>query len=956
MGSAGSTIDTRRRVGRYRPTSGWLSGQPGEVLPFSTLRGEASGSLLVGRQHECAVLDELVSTVRRGRSKVLVVRGEPGIGKTTLLRYLCHHAPGCRVVSTTGVESEMELTYAGLQQLCEPFLAGLDRLPAPQQDALGVAFGLRAGDRPDRFLVGLAVSGLLSEAARERAVICVVDDAQWLDSASAQTLAFVARRLGAEAVAIVSAARVPSELSEVSDLPELVVEGLSDQDARTLLDAMVTGPLDEGIRTRFLSETRGNPLAMVQLPRGLTPEEVAGGFGEAGALTGRIEGSFRRRLESFPARTRQLLLVAAAHRGQDPVLVARAASHLGVGVEDAGPAIADGYVELEGQIRFCHPLARSMAYRTATTEERRTVHRLLAEVIDPAVDPDRRAWHRAQAVASLDEGVAADLEQSADRAQARGGVAAAASFLERAAELTPDPARRSQRALVAAEAKYQAAAPDRALRLLAITDAGPCEELTSARSQLLRAQIAGATGAGHDAPLLRAAKRLEPLDPSLARDTYRDAFYAALTAGRLAERGGMTEVAAAVRAVSPSPATAGAPGLLLDGLAGVVSDGYAVGAPVLQRAVAGFRAVDDVTDAVLSWLPLACRMSHDVWDEVSWCELSARLVQLARQRGSLSVLTTAILLGLGYHMFAGDIDAAAAMAEEAETVARATRTPLAPYGALSVAAWRGQADRTATLIAGATAEVTARGEGQWITAAAWATALVNNAVGRYDVALAAAERASEHLDELGLATWSMVELTEAAARLGSPERADRAMVRLSEIADACRTDWILGVHARLRGLISTDSSAEDSFREAIERLRRTAIRTELARAHLVYGEWLRRRSRRVDARHQLRAAWDMFAAMGLDGFAERARRELLATGETVRKRTVDTVIELTAQELQIARLAVSGRTNPEIGTQLFISPRTVEWHLRKVFAKLGVTSRRELRDALHESVAPSTSH
>ena len=903
---------------------------------------------LRGRRSECEALDRLVADLQAGQSQVLVLRGEAGTGKTALLEYLLERASGCCVARAAGVESETELAFAALHQLCAPFLDRLERLPGPQRDALSTAFNLRDGNTPDRFAVGLAVLSLLSEAAGERPLVCVVDDAHWLDRASAQALTFVARHLAAQS-AVVFAVRESCGEQDLTGLPDLMVRGLADHDARALLSSAVTGRLDEGVRDRIVAEAQGNPLALLELARGLTPEELAGGFALPGAPapSSRIEESFRRRLTPLPPQTRLLLLVAAAEPLRDPVLVWRAADQLGVQVEAAAAAAAAGLIEFGGQVRFRHPLARSAVYRAASPEERQSAHRALAEAIDPDTDPDRRAWHRAHATMGLDEGVAAELERSTGRARVRGGLAAAAAFHERAAELTPEPALRAGRALAAAQAKYQAGAPDAALRLLAMAQAGPLDELGRARVELLRAQLAADPGRGRDAPglLLKAAKRLEPLHLGLARDAYRDAFGAALTAGRLAIRGRMLEVAAAARAL-PSAPQPHAPDLLLDGLAVLAAEGYAAGAPILGRALTAFRTGEVRAEEGLRWLPLACRVSHDVWDDESWYLLSARLMELAREAGALAVLPLALRLGAGIKLLAGEFAGAASIAAEAEAVARATGNPVAPYGRLMLAAWKGQEAETGQLIAATTTQMVARGEGHWLTAAHWATAVLSNGLCRYDEALAAAEQGSEYPDEPGLAAWPAVELIEAAARTGQPERGIGALDRLSEVTRAAGTDWALGIEARSRALLSDGASAERLYREAIERLGRTRVRVELARAQLLYGEWLRRESRRVDAREQLRTAHQMLTAMGIEGFAERARRELLSTGETVRKYTAETAAELTAQEAQIARLAGDGHTNPEIGVQLFISARTVEWHLRKVFSKLGVSSRKELRRML----------
>ena len=562
---------------------------------------------LTGRRSESDVLDALVDAVRAGESRALVVRGEPGVGKSALLEYLAEHAPGCRVVRAAGVQSEMELAFAGLHQLLMPMLDHLERLPLPQGDALRTAFGISAGPTPDRFFIALAVLSLLSEVAEEQPLICLLDDEQWFDRASAHVLAFVARRLEAESVALVFAARVPSD--DLAGLTELVVEGLGEEDARALLDSVLTGPLDERVRDQIVSETRGNPLALLELPRGATPAELAYGFGLLGAvpLSGRIEESFRRRLDALPAESRRLLQLAAADPVGDPVLVWRAAERLGIPADAATPAVEAGLVEVDIRVRFRHPLVRSAAYRSASAQERQDLHRALAEVTDPEVDPDRRAWHRAQAAPGPDEDVAEELERSAGRAQARGGMAAAAAFLERAAMLTPEPTRRAQRLLAAARAKRDAGALDAALGLLVAIDAGPLDTLSAAQVEHLRGQIALEQQRGSDAArlLLSAARRLEPLNAKLARETHLEALVAAMWAGDLDTPGGVLEAAEAARAAPPGPEPPRAVDVLVDAFALRLTEGYAAAAPTLRRALELVLAPEVVTDQAGRWLWLA---------------------------------------------------------------------------------------------------------------------------------------------------------------------------------------------------------------------------------------------------------------------------------------------------------------------------------------------------------------
>jgi DNA-binding NarL/FixJ family response regulator len=903
-------------------------------------RGWVGRGRLCGRANECRLLDELTSAVRRGESRALVLRGEAGIGKTALLEYLIGSASDFTVTRAVGVESDMELAFASLHQLCTPLLDRLERLPMPQRHAMEVVFGLSAGEAPDRFLVGLAVLSLFSEVAEQRPLLCVIDDAQWLDQASTLTLAFVARRLLAEPVGLVFAGRDLGD--ELQHLPEFEVHGVRDGDARALLNAAVQFKLDEGVRDRIVSETRGNPLALLELPRGLTATQLAGGFGLLGAhtLTGRIEESFLRRLESVSDDARRLLLVAAAEPLGDPLRVWRASERLGI-----GPAAAtgtEGLLAIGERAAFPHPLVRSAVYRSASPEERRAVHAALAEVTDGELDPDRRAWHLAAAASGPDEQVALELERSADRAQTRGGVAAAAAFLQRAVTLTEDPARRADRALSAAQASFQAGAFDTALGLLAAAEVGALDECQRAGIDLLRGQVAFASGLGSDAPplLLKAAKRLEPLDLRRARETYLSAWGAAVVAGR---GDIVVEIFRSVQALQ-APAAPRPLDLLLDGLALLTSEGHARAAPMLQQAA---KALADIpVSDVLRWGWMATAASNTVWDNDGALEMSANQVQLVRDVGALAELPL-YLVGLGLaRAWIGDFTGTAALIAEAESVAAATASPIAPYAALRLRALQGREAESSALIAAAVERAAAQGQAMAATHAGWAAAVLYNGLGRYEDAAAAAQQAASQTVEPWISMWALPELVEAAARVGDAERPAEALERLVETTRACGTDFALGIEARCRALLSDGAAADALYREAIERLSRTRLRPELARAHLLYGEWLRRQNRRVDAREQLRTAHEMLVTIGMEAFAERARKELQATGEKVRKRTVETRDDLTAQEWQIARLARDGLSNPEIGARLFLSPRTVEWHLHNVFTKLDIRSRRDLASAL----------
>ncbi|MBF8184174.1 AAA family ATPase [Nonomuraea sp. K274] len=908
--------------------------------------------MLDPRRAECDRLDRLMTAVRAGESQCLVLRGEPGVGKSALLDYLVRQAVGCRVVRAAGVRSEMELPYAAAHQLCAPMLERLDRLPEPQRNALSTAFGLSAGPSPDRFLVGLAVLTLLADVAGEQPLVCVIDDAQWLDSASAQVLAFAARRLFGESVACVFAAGGGGP-HDLSGLPELVIGGLRDEDAHALLRSVLPVPMDQPVRDRIVAEAHGNPLALMELPRMMTPAELAGGFGLPArqALPAPIEDGFLRRLEPLPPDTRWLLLTAAAEPLGDPVLVWRAAARLGIGTAAAGPATAAGVCEFGARVLFSHPLVRSAVYRAALPDERRRVHHALAEATDAGTDPDRRAWHRAHAASGTDEEIAAELERSVARAQARGGLAAAGAFLKRATELTPEPARRAVRALAAAQAKQGAGASDEASGLLGVALAGPLDERQQARAAVLQAGIALTASRGNASPpppLLDLARRLQPLDPELARDTYLEALSAAMFAGRLEGRdGSLRDTAAIARTAPAAPEPGRAQDLLLDGFALLFTTDPGAAAPALRRAVTASLDQSATTEEQLRRIWLAYVAAVALWDADACRTLAERHVHLARDTGALAETPLALNSRITVHLFEGELAEAAALSAEVRELTMATGQPIIDYGAFALAAWRGRAAEAEELLRVSSIEAASRGEGAAMTVTDWARAVLYNGLGRYDEARAAAQRASEDPPAPGAAAqWAPAELAEAAARGGDHELARWAVEQLAKTAHASPTDWALGIEARARALVSEPDKAESRYLEAIDRLGRTRLRPDLARAHLLYGEWLRRERRRIEARPHLRTAYRSFTAMGMAGFAGRAAHELRATGETAQRRGVPMSGHLTPREGQIARLATKGLTNSEIGSQLFVSPRTVEYHLRKVFAKLNITSRSQLNRVL----------
>jgi DNA-binding CsgD family transcriptional regulator len=906
------------------------------------------GSLL-GRRRECAELDRLIADTLSG-SRVLVLRGEPGVGKSALLEYLAGQVGGWRVLYANGIEAEMELVYSGLHQLLAPILDRLDELPVPQRDALEAVFGFSVGPAADRFLVGLATLTLLAEAAGRQPLICIVDDAQWLDRASAHVLSFVARRLHAERIALVCAARSPVGDEFLSDLPLLAIAGLNDNDARILLQSHMHCPIDPSVCDRIVAESRGNPLALLELPRTWSVADLAGGFGlpDVRPVADKIERSYVQRLLMLPPDTRMLVLIAAAEPLGDVELLRRAADALGIDIRAADAAAAAELMQIRARVVFAHPLVRSACYHAALDAERQRVHRALAEATDVDADPDRRAWHRARATVLADDDVAAELERSADRARRRGGLSAAAAFLTRAAELTLDREARTDRAIEAAFAHARAGTFASARDVARIASDGPFSELRLARLDLLRAQLAFASNRGRDATplLLAAARRLEAIDDQLARETYLDAFAAGLFGGQDGDATSVHDVAQAARA-APRRGDDKATGtdLLLDALIALADD-YETAVP-LCRAALDKLVTAIVPERQLRWLWLGTLLALELWEDEHAQVLSYRYLQAARAAGALSELELA--LGTRTHVLVlfGELPAAELLLVEGQSVREVTGITGARYAALMAAAWRGRGDQARELIETEVRDARARGQTGAAAGGEYAQAILSNGGGHYEEGCAASCSASEY-GTLVVENCSLAELVESATRTARTDLARAALDRLAAKAQASATEWALGIETRSRALVSEGHRAEQLFLEAIDHLGRTRVRAELARAHLLYGEWLRRAGRRVDARRELTTAHEMFAAMGLAGFADRTRRELLATGATVRKRRPETRTDLTAQETQIATLARDGSSNTEIAAMLFVSPRTVEWHLRKVFTKLGISRRQQLRAALHD--------
>jgi DNA-binding CsgD family transcriptional regulator len=896
------------------------------------------------------MVEHLLVGAQAGHSRTLVVRGVAGMGKTALLEHLrdAALAAGFRVEASTGVEAESQFAFAGLHQFCGPFLDHLDALPEPQQLALGVALGSRSGSPPDKFLVGLATLNLVAEAAEHEPLLCVVDDAQWLDQVSAEVIGFVARRIDAERMAMAFGVRDGGEggMSVFPGLPELHLSGLDPTAARTLLNTAFRVTVDEAVRERIIAEARGNPLALLELPAHVPTARLAGGFGlpENSDVPGRVERGFLRRSRDLPDSTQLLLLAAAADPTGDPFLLWRVSAELGVASDAVTPAKDAGLIEIDSKVRFRHPLVRSAVYQSADATNRRRVHGALAASTDVALDPDRRAWHSAHAVQGVDEEVAAELERSAARARSRGGYAAAGAFMRRSTELTPAVADRTRRALEAAHAMHNAGASEAALDLLAIAEGGSPNQRQRARVALLRAQIAFHRTRGLDVPqmLADAAATVAPFDPALSRETYLHALDAAIVSGA------PDSVIIARTALASSPAANPRPvDLLLDGLAMTIVDGYSAGVPTVRLALDELSEVPH-PGAVQEggsepWLWLAGRVAVGILDDERAHKIAEWNVTVSRARGALASLPSALNLQANILTISGELTRAGELAAEAEAITESMGVAPLRHAAAMLSAWRG--DRAAVeRLNSLTLETDGNPIGSAQAAFAYyASAVLYNGRGDYTTAQEAAATTCES-GELSLSTLGLPELIEASMRAGDEETAMRALGRLGARAQASGTAWALGLEARSRALTISGPAAEESYLEAIGRLGASRIASETARAHLVYGEWLRREGRRQEARGQLRTAHELLSDMGIHAFAARAARELRATGEHPRKRTAPQNDGLTAQELQIARLVATGATSREVGTQLYVSPRTVEAHLRNIFRKLDITSRRQLRE------------
>jgi DNA-binding CsgD family transcriptional regulator len=902
--------------------------------------------MLLDRLTERARIDHVLASAVQGMSAALVLRGEAGTGKSALLDYAVESAGDLGVARLVGIESEAELGFAALHQLLVPYLAELESLPGPLRRALATAFGISEGGPPDRFLVGLASLTLLSAAATERALLCVIDDAQWLDHESAEVLAFVARRLHADAVGMLFAVRDPSDRPiSLAGLPSLRVAGLQPDDARQLLASAAAAEVHSGVSDQIIAQTGGNPLALIELGRELAPVQLTGEMPLPEPLPpGRsLQARFRGQARRLPAATQVLLLTAAADPTGDPALVWRAGRHLGFDSQAAGPAEAGELVTAGASLTFRHPLVRSAIYHGATTAERQRVHRALAEATDPVTSGDLRAWHRSLAVTEPDEAVAAELEQAAARARSRGGWAATGAYLTRSAELTPQTHERLRRILAAAQAENTAGA---SLRAQALLD-GVVDGFADPRQRIVAQRLQGAIHFALSRPaqtasiLLAAARQIAPLDPGQARAALLDGLAATRASGRLATVGAAgPDIARAARSIPPAAEPAASIGdLLLDADAALLLDGHEAAAPLLKRAVSRLQEIPLRSPDLLTWTGIGCWAAGALGDDHVLYSLSRRLEESAREHGAVPALSNALLFTGTSELFAGALGQARALFTEREAIEEALGGSFR-VGEVLLLAWEGDATRTRAKAAAVAAAATESGLGWQLAFLEYALVVLELGQGRYAEALASAPYG--YADNVIVSAFALPDLIEAAVRSGQRDFAADALDRVARRAAASPTPLALGLLARSRALLADGPDAEKHYQEAITRLGRARGTSHLARAHLLYGEWLRRSRRRRDAREHLQAAHAAFEAMGAGAFAERARLELTATGQTARKRVPGHHAELTPQELQVAVLAGAGSTNPEIAAHLFISPKTVDYHLGKIFRKLGVASRREL--------------
>ena len=907
---------------------------------------------LLGRQGERDAIDERLAAVRDGLSGVLMMTGEPGIGKTRLLEYAAAAAADLTVIWLTGVESETQLGFGALHRLLRPFLDRVPGLPAPQRDALCAAFGLSGSEPPDRYLIGLATLTMLSGVAADQPLLCLVDDVHWLDRESAEALAFTAGRLHADSLAFIFSARPEAAgKAAFAALPVHRLGGMEPLDARALIALGVEGFLDPIVADRLIAGTGGNPLALIELTVQLSPEQLAGvaPLPDRLPVSRTMDAHFRSAIGALPADTRTLLLLMAAAPADDSPLIWRAAGSLGLSARAADAAVERGIVTRGPRPAFRHPLIRSAVYADADPGQRRQVHAALAAACDCVGDAERSAWHRAEAAAGTDDRVAAELEAAAELARARGGYSGQALFLSRAAELTSVPERRAERLLAAADAHLISGDPAAAETLLDMAAAHLNDPVPRARALRTRAvvEMFHVRVANVPAMLMDAVAELGDQDRGMTWELLFEAMHAALMAQDRASGTTLSDVAKATAAAWHDPdAPDWSADLIMEGLARRVAEGHEKAAPVLRRALARLRGAVELKESGIPLAVLVSLATDELWDIESRRELADRLGAADRGQGALYALGMTLLVAAQAEIVAGRFAEADACYAQADDFFAATGFPAdGVVNRAYLLAWSGREDELRVALAGIENLADSFGHGLMLEMGLHALAILDLGAGRYQSALDHALSIFRH-DPPGVGNLVLPLIVEAGVRVGQHEAASAALARMAERAHAAGTPWGLGLLARCQALMSADENAEARYRDSVELLSQVPVALDLAHTRLLFGEWLRRRKRRREARWHLRAAHQLFGSCGAAAFAERARAELLATGEQVRKRTVPAPSDLTPQERQVAILAAGGSTNAEIASRLFVTVSTVEFHLNKVFRKLGISSRRQIESRL----------
>ncbi|MFI5888909.1 AAA family ATPase [Actinoplanes sp. NPDC051513] len=910
---------------------------------------------LFGREAECATLDAVLTGARGGRSASLVLRGEAGVGKTALLRYAESRAPETLWIS--GVEPEAGFPYAALHRLLIPLLPGRERLPASQRAALEVACGLADGPPPDLFLVSLATLTLLASEnqAPEAAQLCIVDDAQWLDRESLRALAFVGRRLHAEGVVLLFGLRADGDdLGLLAGVETREIAGLSPEAAVALLTDVVDTPVDPALAEHIARTTGGNPLALTDLGRELTTEQLSGSvpLPEPTPIGSRLEAHYSARTRAYPPATRTWLLLAAANAGGSSAQLIAAGRLLGAAPADAAPAETDRLITGSPPMAFRHPLVRSAVYGGETPVRRRDAHRAIAATITDSADADRRAWHLAAAADGPDETVAAELERRAGRAAARGGHTARATFLSRAAELTPDPPTRALRHVQAAEAALAAGAFARSLTLLDLVDesALPGPARGSALLTRATAEVNAGVPTGQRLGVARALAAAEAFgdDRERAGRALVQAVEQVIGAEFVSTVPEHEIAAAAGRLAGADPA--GVDELILAGYTAFTLGGYETGVPAMRRAVTAFVDPSTPDEVLLSRLTVGINFGNLIWEDDLKKAILDRAETAARRTGALYALDQVHYLGAMTESFLGRLDEADRHDAAGQRLRRAlgmTADQELVWRHPELVTWRDERNVKES-VGAALGVFETLNLGALHSVTRFALAIRDNAEGQY----ASARDTLLGLMKLGRPhryAWALPDLVEAALRAGDRRTAKLAFADLARSAGACGTPRALGLIERSRALLAPLDEAEPHYRAAIELLSGTLGHGDLARARLLYGEWLRRQRRRRDAREQLGAALEMFEQVRAEAFAERTRKEMRALGGTVPTPVRnDDETALTPQEAAVARLARDGGTNAEIAANLFLSASTVDYHLRKVYRKLGVRSRRQLRESLHD--------